>query len=225
MDTSQYYFNCLYCHKKKKQKKIAQLLQHPNISNKEYLDENTQYFIQTPLSLIHSQYIPILGDENLAYKVSFNNFFQKWITLLEIFPMFSLELKSKKHLINVKRVHPLSLRYQYHIYLDGRYIGKLEQHKLFTKKLIKNLISYKFTSERETYLIENKKFTTQTLIKNKKDNNILIAKRSFFDLFKKKQTNMRGEQHKIEVRENNSFINEIWLAVYTQCILDKQQKR
>lgn len=209
--------------KKTKTKITNSLLNQSNFSNEKKSLNKNQYFIQTPLTLIHSQYIPIYGDEKMSYKITFNNIFQKWITLLDIFPIFSLNLKSESHFIDVKRVHPLSLRYQYNIYIDEKYIGKLEQHRLLSKQRIKNLLSYKFTTENKAYSIENKKLTTQTIITDEK-NTIFTAKRSFFDLFKKKQTNMRGEEHNIYIKEGNSFTNEVWLGIYIQCILDKHHK-
>lgn len=89
---------------------------------------------------------------------------------------------------------------------------------------MKNLISYKFTTKDELYTIENKKFTTKTTVKDSYKNTVLSANRTFFDLLKKKQTNMRGEKHKVTLSPSFA-INELWLAVYLQCILDKQQKR
>lgn len=211
--------------RKRNRKNITNLLlQQSGKSKKSYLSKDNQYFIQTPLSLIHSQYIPIYGNKKMSYKIVFNNFFQKWITLLEIFPIFSLQLKSKDYLVDIKRVHPLSLRYKYKVYLNEKYIGKLEQHKLFTKKRMKNLISYKFTTKDGLYTIENKKFTTKTMVKDSYKNTVLSANRTFFDLLKKKQTNMREEKHKVTLSPSFT-INELWLAVYLQCILDKQQKR
>ena len=48
-----------------------------------------------------------------------------------------------------------------------------------------------------------------------------IAKRSFLDVSKSKQTKKRGEKHDIQIH-SNKIRKEILIAIYLQCIINKQ---
>lgn len=51
-----------------------------------------------------------------------------------------------------------------------------------------------------------------------------IAKRSFLDVSKSKQTKKRGEKHDIQIH-SNKVRKEILIAIYLQCIINKQTQQ
>lgn len=218
-------FIAILIYKNNARKKFQKILEY-RMNNESFFEDNYkegEFFYQSPLILLHSQYIPIYGIKKVNFKIYFENIFQKWLSILDIFPIFNLKVETSENIISIKRIKPFALRYHYEVYKNEKKIGILEQRKFFTKKRTKGLVAYEFNSNDNTYSIDNTKFTTKTFITDKNNNIIMEAKRSLFDMKKGEKFNVRGEKHSIEIL-SSVISDELLLALYVQVMLDKQYR-
>lgn len=209
-------------YRKSTQKRFSKVLENDYSNNFNNYREG-EYFYQSPLITLDSQYIPIHGNKKMYYVPNFNNFLQKWMSITGFFPLFGVFLKSNDNIVKIQRFKLWSLRPHYQVFLNESKIGVLKRQKLVTEKGMTQQLPYIFYTENEEYKFNNPYLSLNTVIKSGKEE-ILNAHRSFFDLSKNQFTKQRGEKHNIEVesRINKPFPDEVWIALYIQIMITKR---
>lgn len=199
------------------QKKYASL--NNNLEQPMQLNKN-EYFFQTPLYTIDNQTIYIYGEEDMSYTVAFFNNLHKIISMFGFQPIYSIYLTTNR--INVKVIPNkiLTLRPKYNVYMNEKHVGTFGMKKFFSKGG-KQQLPYTFNYDSKDFSLNNPFFSTETTISDPDNNILLSADRSLLDFSKNKQTNKRGEKHKINII-SNQINKEILIAIYIQAIINKQ---
>ncbi|MEJ7451170.1 hypothetical protein [Staphylococcus xylosus] len=190
------------------------------------LREN-EYFYQAPLYIFDGIHIKIHGMSDTTWTPYFNNNFQKWLSIFDIFPVYGVKLTSDNHAIILKRTKLWFLRPNYKGFIDEEEVGVLQMTKLL-KGGIKQQTPYAFSDSNYTYKFNNPYFSTKTVLADKENNEILTVQRSFFDLGKNLVTRRRGENHNIAIESNDPQIpypHEFWIALYIQVMINKQKEQ
>lgn len=204
------------------QKKFLKRLDDDNDQPDQALGEN-QYFYQSPLYMVDDQPIKIHGKENMKYTLYFNNTFEKWLSILGLFPIYGIQLKSDDYKVQLKPTKPLLPRFRYNVYVNDEQAGYFESKKMIKEKGAKKLLSYRFEKGEKEYHFNNEYLSFDAVIQDaESETDILTANRSFFDLAKEQGTNRRGEKHNIDIIEHSGKdTHELWLALYAQVMVNK----
>ena len=197
---------------------------HPRINkrlnnNKDF--EAGEFFVQMPLYIIEKQSNVIYGNETITYKPVFVNIFHKLLSLFGVQTKYSLYMTSSENNVKVIRTNVVANRPQYTMYLNNEEVGTLEM-KQFFKSGGKQHIPYTFNYKSEVFDVSSPFFSNETKITFENDV-VLTAKRSFLDISKSKRTKKRGEKHDIHIHSTR-VEKEILLAIYLQCVINKQTR-
>ncbi|GGG93632.1 hypothetical protein E2558_07860 [Staphylococcus pragensis] len=185
--------------------------------NKEF--KEGEFFVQMPLYIIENQSNVIYGNETITYKPVFDNMLHKIMSTFGVQTKYSLHMNSRNNSVKVIRKNIAANRHQYTIYLNNEEVGTLEMKKFF-KSGGKQQIPYTLNYKSELFDVSNPFFSNETRITSGNEN-LFTAKRSFLDISKSKRTKKHGEKHNIQIL-STKLKKEILIAVYLQCIINKQ---
>lgn len=209
----------LFAQRRYMQNKYKDLMGHEHNTTVDL--ERGAYFYQAPLVTVDDQPIKVHGKENMYYKLSFNNTLQKWLSIGDVLPLSGIELSSNNHEVKILPSKIFTLRHKFKVFLDGKYIGRYEMKKLLRDKGIKEYLPLFFETDKEKYDFTNKYAELTSSIQDSEGHTLLAANRSFFDLSSDKRTSRRGEKHDIHIKKENDYPKEVWLGLYVQAMIVK----
>ena len=165
------------------------------LNNKDF--KAGEFFVQMPLYIIENQSNVIYGNETITYKPVFVNIYHKLLSLFGIQTKYSLYMTSSENDVKIIRKHGVANRHQYTMYLNNEEVGTLEM-KQFFKSGGKQQLPYTFNYKSEVFDVSNPFFSNES-----------------------KRTKKRGEKHTIHIHSTR-VEKEILLAIYLQCVINKQ---
>ncbi|EKU48133.1 hypothetical protein [Staphylococcus massiliensis] len=208
-----------YYYRKSSQEQFKKALKEQELGH--YKFDQGEYFYQAPIVTLDNQLIPIYGQTNMKYQTAFNNIIEKWLSILDVFPLFGVELTSEHHEVHIRRIQIWNLRPHYKVTLDGTNIGTLKRKKIISEKGITQQLPYILTTKDNHYDFTNNYLSMETSIEDASHNTFFKAHRSLIDVFKNRNTKKRGENHDITIEESD-FPDELWIALYIQLTINRK---